>query len=609
LRPRLERTGDPLRTLAEQLHIRRPTSDVLRRAVSTAIGDYWKDEDGEPSRFLKFILQTSWESEIADPGGLQACPIPTMREGDTNITWVPAGEAYFGRVWGENLLADLYAGVEGIHWAQTFANDGEREKEKQVYEWLGVLRYPRVVSVPTENIVEDIPIWNLPDECGSWRNVWWNLVGGHDATVGKIQRLDCVELGNLDRGRARHLLCILSKYWHQYYSGFAVTTVSFFRSRRKYRESCSVESLWLFQVRTNLLPPLEKTLADPTSLSKCWLPDNRARRAIGDFLPIIDTVAFDEHKNGVEDWLVNVIHLRTRIDEVTVPEWKDLLTVRIPHLTQDALTNQLVRYRVLGCYEACLDALDEKGDISDGVLQDVPLLCHRGTDWKFVKEEDERWLADDNQFVEAFGNELYLLPLSPVGYRQSAGKFFGIRALSGHVTRDFLPGQPIPAEGQHLQAALDRIVPWVFAWRSSQTKQGADRLAGQIRALTVTVVEDLKAALHLGQHGVKEIGILYAVEDNRLLINHSKSHGSAALAYLGCALAEFLDRKSDAEFYENLLHCANDEELRNKLLSKNVSDEDISRYVRQCSGQIDQPFEPLSRPADSGIIEKGSASF
>lgn len=606
LRPHLERAGDPLRTLADQLHIRRPTSDVVRRAVSTAIKDYWKDEVAEPSKFLEFILLTDWENEIPDSEGLQLCPIPAMKEGDTNITWVPATEAYFGRQWGENLLADLYAGVEGIHWAQPFSADGERERAERVYEWLGVQRNPRVVSVSHENTAEGMTIWDLPDEYVSWRNDWWYLVDG-PARVRKIQKLDRVEIGSLDKGRARHLLCILSKYWHQYYEGFASTTVSFFRGRRKYPDSCSVESFWLFQVRTNQLPPLEKTLADPTSLSKCWLPDNRARRAIGDFLPIIDSAAFDEHKNGVEEWLVNVIHLRTRIDEVTVPEWKDLLTERIPRITQEALTNQGVRYRVLGCYEACLDALDEKGNISDGVLHDVPLLCHRGTDWKFVNEEDERWLADDNQFVEAFGDELYLFPLPPVGYRQSARKFFGIRALSGQVTRDVLPGQPIPAEGQHLQAALDRIVPCVFAWRCSQTKLDADRLAGQIRALTVTVVENLRAALHLGQHGVKEIDILFAVEDNRLLINHSKSHGSAALAYLGSALAEFLDRKSDAEFYENLLRCVDEEECRNKLLSKNVSDDDISRYLRQYSGQTDQPFEPINQPADSGIIEKGTA--
>jgi hypothetical protein len=81
------------------LGIAEPGADVIQCAVERAIEQYWNDRQGDPGRFLRFILEQDWhETAYASPS-LRRCPVPLSQpvHGDA---WAEAKKAYFGREWG-----------------------------------------------------------------------------------------------------------------------------------------------------------------------------------------------------------------------------------------------------------------------------------------------------------------------------------------------------------------------------------------------------------------------------------------------------------------------------------------------------------------------------
>jgi hypothetical protein len=89
----------PIKNLIEELGIAEPGADVIQCAVERAIEQYWNDRQGDPGRFLRFILEQDWhETAYASPS-LRRCPVPLSQpvHGDA---WAEAKKAYFGREWG-----------------------------------------------------------------------------------------------------------------------------------------------------------------------------------------------------------------------------------------------------------------------------------------------------------------------------------------------------------------------------------------------------------------------------------------------------------------------------------------------------------------------------
>ncbi|MCX7806868.1 MAG: DUF3883 domain-containing protein, partial [Planctomycetota bacterium] len=153
-----------------------------------------------------------------------------------------------------------------------------------------------------------------------------------------------------------------------------------------------------------------------------------------------------------------------------------------------------------------------------------------------------------------------------------------------------------------LLARFNESVPYVWAWRSSQSKEAADRLSARLKELKVLVVPTLKASLSLaGIH--HEVEKRWHVEGDTIYLH--KDHANET--ELAQALAKALDIRSEADFYENLLRCTDDCQRKHKLLSKGIADAEIDRGLREYSGPSIEKSN-LETREKAAVESKGDAS-
>jgi len=353
LRDRLLETSknDPLPGLLSELEIKEPGEDVVKRALAQAITRFWESPDDNPARFLEFLLSERWEEKDDPLVELSDCPVLASVEREPDTNWVRARDLYFGREWGEDLVCELYNGTLGVAWAKPFSQD--KEKERKVLERLGVKSCPRVVedrSAGAKQREESRVVKKLSDHRPYTR-----------ICVAQPRILQHLDLESLDLVRARALLCVLAIHWESYYQAQN-------EAKCEYRYyswySSQMPALWWEEVLGKLIPPLVKNDAKPCILSKCWLPDKSTGRAMGKFLPTIHLGAFGEHREKVEKWLLEVVQVRTRIDQVSAEEWWELLGKEIAEIIapQEAERSPELLHQVCeiaaGLYEACLNWLD-----------------------------------------------------------------------------------------------------------------------------------------------------------------------------------------------------------------------------------------------------------
>jgi len=107
----------------------------------------------------------------------------------------------------------------------------------------------------------------------------------------------------------------------------------------------------------------------------------------------------------------------------------------------------------------------------------------------------------------------------------------------------------------------------------------------------VHVVPALKANLDLDDVH-HEIERRWHVTNDTMFL-HGDHANEAELAQ---ALAKALDVRSEADFYENLLRCNNDDQRKEKLLSKGIADAEVERCLREYSERPDEPSRVLRTP-------------
>jgi hypothetical protein len=587
-----------VKRLSEELEIKEPGADVVQRAVGKAIDRYWKDKQGDPGRFLRFILEQDWHETTLPSAELRRCPVPVRGE-----TWAEAEKAYFGIEWGNDLLADLYADIATVAWVADVDVVCDKEKCRGVLQWLGVTHRPRIVNECGRS-----RICQLPKGCDQWKQYLHtarDCDGRRVEWIATVSKLDHLAIDNLDADRGVLLIRMIAKNWEAYYgNGNEVNAEGCF-SRERYYRVWQVKAKWWWEILERLRLPRRDGCAEHVALAALWLPDKRTERAIGDLLPVIDLDAFGNDKDVVRDWLVSAVGLRTRMEQLTVEEWKELLSTRIPGKVpaERLASDEELRYKVMKWYEACLETVAEKEDIKDEDFKSCPLLCRKGNDWKYVSNEP-RYLNDDNGLATAFAEDVWLFDIS-TGSRSHAAKYFGVLSLSQSVNVDVIPGEPQSQLSGDLKDKFTRSLPYVYAWRSSEIKQeSAERLSARLKRLKVLVVPTLKASLSLaGVH--HEVERRWHVEGDTIYL-HKDHQNEAELAR---ALAKALDVRKEADFYENLLRCADDRQRKEKLLSEGMADAEIDKCLREYSRQSDQeeqdesPQTQIEGQQESGISQ------
>lgn len=565
-----------VKKLSEELEIKEPGVDVMQRAVGLAIEQYWKNKRGDPERFLRFILEQDWHETAEALPELRRCPVP-VRGG----TWAEAQKGYFGTEWGNDLLADLYAGIATVAWLTAVDVACDKDKCRGVLEWLGVTHRPRIVNECGRS-----GIWELPQGCDQWKQYLHTARDCDGRTVlwiATVSRLDHLAIDNLDADRGVLLIRMIAKNWEAYYRNGAAVNAEGCRLRERNYRVWQVKAKWWWEILERLRLPRRDGCSEHVALAALWLPDKRTERAIGDLLPVIDLDAFGNDKDVVRNWLVSAARLRTRMEQLTVGEWKELLSTRIPGKApaERLASDERLRDKVTKWYEACLETVAEKEDIKEKAFKSCPVLCRKGTDWKYVSNEP-RYLNDHNDLETAFAQDVWLFHV-PARLHSDAEKYFGVLSLSRSVNVGVTPGEPQSQLSGDLKDKFTRSLPYVYAWRSSQSKQDAERLSARLKCLKVLIVPTLKASLSLdGVH--HEVERRWHVEGDTIYLH--KDHQNEA--ELAMALAKALDVRSEADFYENLLRCADDRQRKEKLLSKGIVDAEIDRCLREYSGQSDQ---------------------
>jgi hypothetical protein len=564
-----------VRRLCDELGITEPGADVIQRAVGRAIEEYWKDPRGDPERFLRFILDQDWhETSIASPP-LRRCPMP-LSQPAPGQAWSEAKTAYFGREWGNDLLADLYAGIEAVDWA---ARDDSRDNETnlhRVLEWLGVTTSPRI-SVECQQM----HVWQLPGDCGRWKQYLESArdyCGRHVERIASVSRMDHLELDSLDARLGSLIIRLVARDWEAYYHTRAEVAAEGSLSRERYYRSWQVKAKWWWEVCERLPVPRRDCCAEHVALTSLWLPDRRTERTIGDLLPAIDLDAFGDDKGVVGDWLVSAVGLRTRIEQLTVGEWKTLLSAYTPDSApiERLVSDERLRDRVMGWYAACLETVAEQENFPQKAFAPCPLLCRKAGSWAYVAKEP-RYLDDDNELATAFAEDVWLFHV-PARLAADAVKYLDVMPLSGSIRVDVTPGEPKSTLADALATRFNDSLPYVWAWRSSQRKQDAERLAARLKGMKVYVVPALEANLSLNGVHHKVERRWYVSEDTIFL--HKDHADDAELAE---ALAKAVDARSEADFYENLLRCNDPHQRKEKLLSKGIADAEVERCLREYS--------------------------
>ncbi len=564
----------PVMKLSKELGIAEPGADVIQRAVGRAIEQYWRDKQGDSGRFLRFILEQDWhETGDASPS-LRRCPVP-LSQSVRGEQWAEAGNAYFGREWENDLLAKLYDGVTAVAWV---ASDGtptiDGANRRRVLEWLGVAHCPRILEEPQRTV------WQLPEGCDQWKQYLYTAKDYYGRHVERItvSQMDHLAVDNLDVARGVLLISLVAQHWEAYYRKRAEVAAEGSHSRERYYRSWQVKAKWWWEVCERL--PLSKRgkSDDHIALAKLWLPDKRTERAIGGLLPVVDVDAFGNDKDAVREWLINAVGLRTRIEQVTVEEWKAFLSRHIPDKapTERLVSEERLRDRVTGWYAACLDTAAEQENVSEKAFASCALICRKGDVWQYVADE-LRYLDDDNDLGTAFAEDIWLFHI-PARLAADAVKYFGVLPLSQSVEVNVAPEEPQSPLSGELNVRFSESVPYVWAWRSSQSKQAADRLSDRLKGMEVLIVSALKASLSLGSVH-HEVERRWHVDDDTIYLH--KDHANEA--ELAQALAKALDVRSEADFYENLLRCNDASQRKQKLLSKGIADVEINRCLREYS--------------------------
>jgi hypothetical protein len=563
----------PLLNLLNNFEIKKPGNDVIQRAVVQAIGKYWENNYGDPCRFLNYILSQDWHDTDEHSKYLQRCPVPVVYEGSDSRIWAEAGTAYFGGYWNNESLACLYRGNPNILWVSWLDSLQSTEIQRAVLGWLGVADCPRVIEDKSEKYVSQ-----MTQDCVDWKlhlqKPYENYSGRAVEKVASIGMLDKVVVKSLDVVKAAALVSLLANNWDSYYRAKSNVYAYGAHPRERNYRLWEIKAKWWYEVCHVLSFPLRKTASIP--LLECWLPDKHTDRSIGELLPVVNLSVVGENRDVVRKWMVDVAGLRTSIDQLTLDGWMEILSSRIPQFapSETIVSDERLRDKVAKWYEACLDAANDNGEFPDNCFESCPILCRKSSEWQYVKDQS-KYFVDDRLIAEAFAKDEWLVDL-PSRLKGAAGKYFTICALSQSVEE--LP--EIPDGRQELSGDLrtnfQETLPYVFVWRLAQAIQDGGKLKNQLKSCLVWVVEELSVVLKLNNNQ-KQIKRPYVIDKNEIFLRKA----DVGVSNLAQALADVLEVRSEADFYENLLRCKNNEERKAKLSAKGLANVDIKPRLNE----------------------------
>lgn len=143
LRLTLVGNDEPVRKLLDEFGLKAPSQEGLLEALEFAVRSFWKKPEGDPARFLEFLMHGNIDAEaIAKREGLKQCPVPAI--GRDGPIWEQAGKCFFGAEWGNARLAAIYRTNKEVVWAVRPEKESERWGE--LLRALGVSDRPRLVT-------------------------------------------------------------------------------------------------------------------------------------------------------------------------------------------------------------------------------------------------------------------------------------------------------------------------------------------------------------------------------------------------------------------------------------------------------------------------------
>ena len=580
---RIQKSDGDASTFIQRVGIGEPGDDVVQRALGNAINDYWKEPKEDPGRFLQFLLSQDWHETSAALRPLMRCPVRTQTG-----KWVETQQAYFGRSWGNDLLADLFADSDDIAWVQDPSTETVQEKLRAVLLWLGVAEYPRLIQTQASCRLG----W-LSDDCNHWlkylqtpeaRDAWGRAVG----RIAEVTNLAHVSIRELSREQSARLLLLVAKHWEYYRDNTLVRAEGTKGQERNYRP-WQVSAKWWWEVCEELPVPMLPGYPEQVGLINCWVPDRHTKGKVGKLIPVLDTQVFGEDEESVKRWLVETVHLRTRLEQISESEWKKIVSSRIPSLVpvdsivDDGTYGNEKTDQVAKWYDACLETVAELEEVQEQAFKPCPLLCRKGPSWRYICDEP-RYISDDNDLAKAFENDIWFLNV-PARVEAAAIKYFGVRSLSKSVHESTTFGGSEFSVSPELLVSFKSSLPYIWAWRSSRTKQGADGLCARLKTLEPVVVRHITAKVRLD--GIdREFERHFATKEDKLFLQEDRANETV----LAKALAQLIGVRSEADFYENLFRCKSDHAREEKLIDKGMRAEELQRCLREFSGE--DPFVP-----------------
>lgn len=586
--------GKTVQKLCAELNIREPKEDVIQLAVGQAIEQYWEDRQGGPDRFLRFVLLQDWHETSRASIEIQRCPVP-LRSAVKGEWWSKACEAYFGKEWGNDLLEEIYSGNDDVAWVRRESSHVECNKIQRVLEWLGVATCPRIIESSGP-----FRLWALHKQDAAWKTYLEavrDYCGRSVYEISAVHSLEHLTISGLNCDRAISLIRLIIKNWEHYYRDKIEIAAMGALPRERYYRNIQVKTKWWWEICEQLSVPRQNPCDEHVPLTAHWIPDKRTERLLGDLLHTLDLDFFGGDRNAVHEWLVNVVKLRSRIEQLSLGEWTEILSTRIPLIAaaERLASDERLRDKVTQWYSACLESIDERNEVPQGAFAACPLLCRKLNTWQYITDEP-RYLDDDNDLAKAFAKDLWLFHL-PVRLAAHAAKHFNVRNLSKSVQVVVLQEEGASPLSGELQERYMKSLPYIWAWRASQSKQDAERLAARMRRFEVYLRPTLKARLSLD-------GVCREVErrwysQNDVIYLHSAYANETELAQ---AVARALNVPTESDFYENLMRCSSDEQRKEKLLSKGVAGEEVERLLREYSGQALEPGDetPRAKKTDTG---------
>lgn len=564
----------------KNLGIKRPSRELWRQALEQAIEDFWQNPRGEESRFLAFLLAFGWHKAFEATERLKRCPIPVVRGGHQEFE--EAGKAYFPADWGgDELLEQLWGDDPRIPWARPFV-DRNRETQLKLYQWLGVNTFPKLGNE------EDIKIEGLKRINEKYYDYVYNRTEGERKNI-KIKHIEFTDLSSLNDEKGKVFLLLLIKNWEAYYEKNKMTLANHRPYRCWYDRSVSVEDYWWFQVKNELRVPVTHANFAGAPLSQCWLPDAQVQKILGEFLPVIDLEAFpEEYREKVLEWLRYEVRLRERLDQLKLEEWQEILQ-SLPRCYPAARcqSEEKSRIAVGAIYRTFLESSHDPAD-----LREVIWLSRKGEEWDY---REGCWLDDDENVAQAFSQDIWLLLHPGSGQEAKAARLPGVKRLSQHSHIKVLPGITLESQSREFHQILQEVIPFVYVWLRDQRKL-EEKAREKLHTLTVKVVNSLRLKVSLEGVGEQIISKNWALDKNLIYLSEESLRNRTWQSDLSQGLANFLQRKADQEFYENLLRCESEEERRAKLRQKGVREEGIGMFLAEYHGTATPKPEPPSEP-------------